>query len=154
MRCAITLTHYTGGEGTPHYTIPEELLGIEAALADMFSRLRAGAETTTSGYNYGLVTYCGPDDEPTGTDRAIYGGISPQIQDFLIRSPKRWSKELVLGTPEHDQFIRQTLLTAIGLSLPEQRLAFALAMSEADFLAAVALAIEGEEIDEIFSPNS
>jgi hypothetical protein len=151
----ITVTHYTKGEGAPFYP-PMDIMAVQDALADMFRRLRAGADTATSGHSYGLVTYIGPDETPTGSDKAIYGGLTPKLQNFIIRATKWWDQDagMKLGSPEHGRFIRRRLLEAIDHDLDDARLVIAEHMSEDQFLAAVTRAIEtGENVAELFCPG-
>jgi len=153
----ISVTHYTKGEGAPFYLPGEEYLSVQDALTDVFSRLRNGAGLGTSGYNYGLVTYVGPEENPTGSDKAIYGGLSPKLQDFLIRATKWWEQgdDTMPGTPEHEHFIRRLLLEATGHDLSTTETDIALNMAEDQFLAAIAMAIEtGDNVAELFSPST
>ena len=147
---SITVTHYTKG-GAPRYRAAEERFSTLEALNDMFNRLRSGADTRTSGFNYGLVMYTGPEANPTGSDVAIYGGTSTQLQDFLIRAPKWFEKGEDYGSAAHQRFLRRTLLEAIRHPLSEQEMEVALAMPEDQFLAALAIAIDnGESVAELF----
>lgn len=151
----ITATHYTRGEGAPFYPLTEEPLPIKDALTDMFRRLRAGASMATAGHNYGLVTYFGPEEAPTGSDKAIYGGLSAKLQDFIIRATKWWrhDESMQPGSPEFDRFIRRLLLEATGhddLSGAQSHVAREV-MPEEEFLAAMAMAIEhGDNVAELF----
>ena len=149
----ITVAHYTKGKGAPFYPPMEEHLSIESALADIFRRLKAGADMATSGYNYGLVTYFGPEEAPTGSDKAIYGGLTPKLQDFIIRAAKWWEQDedTTPGSSEHDRFIRRLLLEATGHELDDAKWVTAEHMPEDQFLAALAMAIEnGENVAELF----
>jgi hypothetical protein len=149
----ITVTHYTRGSGVRRYPPGEERMTVYLALADMFTRLRAGADLVTSGFNYGLVTYIGPENSPTGSDEAIYGGVSSQLCDFLIRAPKWWAtiEDIEPGNEAHEHFIRRTLLAATGHDLSDKEMAAAMAMPEDQFLVSMSMSIEnGENVTELF----
>jgi len=151
----ISVTHYTEGTGVRRYLPSEEYMTIEVALADMFERLRQGAQATFSGYNNGLATYVGaesPDDEATGIDTVIYGGCGPLLKRFLELAPTwREREDIEPGTPEQDAFIRHLFLKVTGHDLSESETEVALAMDQEDFLAAMAMSIEtGECVTELF----
>lgn len=131
-----------------------ERMSLQATLADMFRRLRAGADMAISGSNYGLISYIGPAWSPSGTDKAIYQGLSAKMQDFIIHATKWWRNDgMKLGSPDHTRFIRRLLLKAAAhdeLSSAQRHVA--LEMPEDEFLAAMAMAIEtGDNVAELFS---
>lgn len=153
---SISVVHYTQGEDAPFYPLTEEHLSIRDALTDMFRRLKAGADMAVSGYNYGLMTYIGPEEAPTGWDKAIYASLDPKLQNFIIRATKWWEQDegMEPSTAKHDRFIRRLLLQATDHDLDDAKWAIAEHMPEDEFLAAMAMAIEtGENVGELFHPG-
>lgn len=148
----INISHYCKGArvaAAAAIPIPHKpLMTIQRTLTDIFARLRVGAEMTTSGFSYGLVIYESTDDGAiVGNDKVIYNNASARLRDFIIRATKWWHNEgdtIDPGTPSHDQFVRRTLLGCTRHQLSDKEMAYALSMSEDDFLAAMALSLESD----------
>jgi hypothetical protein len=153
----ITLTRYIKGKAISGLLTGGTIVSTEEALADMFTRLHAGADLHTSGFSYGLTIYTGPEFRPTGYDRAIYANAGTTLDQFLIDATSWWrgNKESTAGSPEQDQFIRLALLRLTGhVQLPAAERQFALDLSQDEFIAAMAMSLEANEgVAELFRPT-
>lgn len=138
----------TGAAAAAAIPATQQFITIQQALADMFARLRAGATMASSGYSYGLTILESHDGRLVGYNKVIYTNASNKIQDFIIRASKWWldkgSEITSDALARHDQFVRRTLLGCTRHQLSDKEMAYALSMSEDDFLAAMALSLESD----------
>lgn len=126
----------------------------------MFAWLRRGAELLIEDRNFGpaygliMYDYNNPEDPdcPTGYQASYYVNIGATVQNFIIRASRLHQLAGEQNTPEHNEALRLALLECTHRELTDEQRAFALGMTDDDFLAVMTLALEaGQPVPELLS---
>lgn len=138
---------YSGPVFHPSFRHPAPMLDFQGLLEDLFGRLLRGAEQFRANYGIGLRNFA--DSNPDVMEEAVYNGLPQAIEAFVRHAcDKQETLEFDLGSSDQEEMIREELLKALNIRLPEAQQRKAMEMERKDFLAAVELAIEtGGDLD-------